>query len=192
MSYTKREIINNYHLVDNNLENKRFIKYCQSIGLYIEKNEEESTVGKFRYNIIKDELNLPNEVWVDSILQGKEKYEVSNLGRCRNKTTKRLKGYSDQKGYIGVSMGKSFSNIRLHRLIWFSFHPEYWENEQDFVIDHINGQRDDNRLDNLRMLTARQNVEAREQNNNPIQALTAQLIQQYGYDETINKLKGLL
>ena len=39
-----------------------------------------------------------------------------------------------------------------HRLIWF-YHYGYWPKE----LDHINGVRDDNRLENLREVTRQQN-----------------------------------
>ncbi len=43
--------------------------------------------------------------------------------------------------------------IRAHRLVWMWVHGE-WPNGE---IDHVNGNRDDNRIDNLRLATVSQN-----------------------------------
>ena len=44
---------------------------------------------------------------------------------------------------------------RAHRLIWFYAHGEWPKND----IDHINGKRDDNRLENLRDVTTAENIQ---------------------------------
>jgi len=49
--------------------------------------------------------------------------------------------------------------VLLHRLIWETFNGEIPEN---MCIDHINTIRDDNRLENLRVVTRQENM------NNPI------------------------
>ena len=54
----------------------------------------------------------------------------------------------------GYRQGKLFSKLYLeHRLIWL-YHYGCWPKDQ---IDHINGVRDDNRIENLRECTAQQN-----------------------------------
>lgn len=62
---------------------------------------------------------------------------------------------------IGTVMGNGYIRITLrgrnylaHRLAWFYMNEE-WPPEQ---IDHINGQRDDNRIENLRCATPHQNA----------------------------------
>ena len=44
---------------------------------------------------------------------------------------------------------------RAHRLIWFYAHREWPKND----IDHINGNPDDNRLENLRDVTTAENIQ---------------------------------
>jgi len=60
-------------------------------------------------------------------------------------------GYVDDSGYRKVSI-KGF-NFRAHRLCWLI----HYGTEPDGEIDHINGIKDDNRIENLREATRSQN-----------------------------------
>lgn len=50
--------------------------------------------------------------------------------------------------------GRGGRNVRLHRLIW---EEAYGPIPDGMWIDHINGDKHDNRLDNLRLATGQQN-----------------------------------
>ena len=60
-------------------------------------------------------------------------------------------------GYIliGVTYGNKKIKIRAHRLAWFIMNSEMPTDQ----IDHINGIKSDNRLDNLRDVTVQQNAQ---------------------------------
>lgn len=61
-------------------------------------------------------------------------------------------GSRDVAGYIQVQIkGKMY---RVHRLVWLYTHGEWPKG----MIDHINRVKDDNRLSNLRDVSARENV----------------------------------
>ena len=61
-------------------------------------------------------------------------------------------GTNTGRGYLAIcTRGK---NYRVHRIVWAIVHGEWPE----LQIDHINGIRDDNRLCNLRLATAQQNM----------------------------------
>ena len=61
-------------------------------------------------------------------------------------------GYPMNRGYLATNVdGKS---ILMHRLIWL-YH--YGEIETTYVIDHINRDKTDNRIENLRCITSAQN-----------------------------------
>ena len=61
--------------------------------------------------------------------------------------------YKDKDGYVITNRinGKQW---REHRYIWTQVNGEIPEGME---IDHINGKKDDNRIENLQMLTKKQN-----------------------------------
>lgn len=67
----------------------------------------------------------------------------------------------DKSGYVRHFLTRNGKSIRVlvHRLVWETFKSDIPEN---FVIDHINAIKDDNRLENLRCVSQKENV------NNPI------------------------
>jgi len=76
-------------------------------------------------------------------------------GNIRNhKTEGKKAGYVDKvSGYTRVSINnKPYS---LHRLIWI-YHNE--EIPEDLQVDHINRERGDNRIDNLRLVSIQENA----------------------------------
>lgn len=98
---------------------------------------------------------------IDSILKGKswrlyEGYYVTDQGEIYDKWGKKLKGYKRSSGYKYHSI--NYKGKLEHRIVWEAFFGEIPDNME---IDHINTKRDDNRLDNLRLVTHQQNC------NNP-------------------------
>jgi hypothetical protein len=82
-----------------------------------------------------------------------ETYEVSNLGTIRNKKTGLiLKGSLGKNGYRQVDLqGKMYS---IHRLIAL-YHIDNPNNYP--LVDHYDGDKQNNRLENLRWVTHQQN-----------------------------------
>lgn len=100
------------------------------------------------------------EYWKD--IRGFEGlYQVSNKGRVRNKRTSRILKIKYNKGYARVGLSKEgkmyFKSV--HRLVAEAFIPNPQNKPQ---VDHINTIRDDNRVENLEWVTAKEN------NQNPI------------------------
>lgn len=65
------------------------------------------------------------------------------------------------KGYniCGITIDGKFKLCKKHRLV-YKFHNPAWDifdSSMDNHIDHINGIRDDNRIENLRVVTNQQN-----------------------------------
>lgn len=186
MGYTNRAKSNDNY--------QQFIKRCQNAGLTIELANERRRGTTYLYRILNDDFYRDGEIWVTD--WSYELWEVSNQGRIRVKFTKKLLGHRDPSGYISScspgNNGKTTMRHLVHRDIYFSFHPEMQKDANLYVIDHINGKRDDNRLENLRALTARQNNVVRETNNNVIQEMTATMIAKYGYEQSALLLKNFL
>ena len=101
------------------------------------------------------------EIWKD--VQGYEGlYQVSNLGRVKGlKRSKIRKLCNDRGGYLCVSLKKQgkAKNFKVHRLVAVAFIPNP-ENKPE--VDHINAIKTDNNINNLRWVTAKENM------NNPL------------------------
>lgn len=108
------------------------------------------------------------EKWLD-VVGYEDLYMVSNLGNIKSKDRisnnrwgayikkadelifhKNIEGY--RKG--GLTKDKICKNFSLHRLVAIAFIPNSTSKEE---VNHINGIRDDNRLENLEWCTKREN-----------------------------------
>jgi len=85
-----------------------------------------------------------------------ERYEVSNMGNIR-RGTRILKPGLDTYGYRQVNLYKNSKRFckKVYRLVLDAFNPNVNNKPQ---IDHINRIRSDDRLENLRWVTASENV----------------------------------
>jgi hypothetical protein len=90
----------------------------------------------------------PNNITLEqSLLQKIFEYKDGDLIR-KNKVA----GCLHKSGYRQIKVNNV--NYPAHRLIWIFHNGSIDENMQ---IDHINGIKDDNRIENLRIVTAQQN-----------------------------------
>tara|TARA_R110002126_G_scaffold221585_1_gene366802 strand:+ start:29 stop:508 length:480 start_codon:yes stop_codon:yes gene_type:complete len=86
-------------------------------------------------------------------------HSVGTILRIHKNKTKELKHIKKQKGYMTVGLYKNGKKkmFQVHRLLAIAFIPNP-ENKR--CVDHINGIRDDNRLENLRWVTNKENLNA--------------------------------
>ena len=87
-----------------------------------------------------------------------ENYEVSENGDVRNVKTGRIMKLYLQQGYYRVSLIKS-KNVKkseaVHRLVAIAFIPNI---DNKPIIDHINQNKTDNNISNLRWSTYKENA----------------------------------
>lgn len=99
------------------------------------------------------------EIWKD-IVGFEGLYQVSNLGNVKSlkgKEPKILKGHKDTKGYLQVELRKDNKrNIScIHRLVAKEFLEKPKGKDQ---INHIDGNKLNNNVDNLEWCTCKENI----------------------------------
>lgn len=98
-----------------------------------------------------------NEIFINCCLN--DNYEVSNKGRLRNKKTNDfLDGYTPANGYLRfkIKANGNFKYYTASRVIYQSFNIN--ENIDNLDIDHIDRDKANNKLNNLRPTTRQQNT----------------------------------
>lgn len=102
------------------------------------------------------------EIWKP--IEGFPKYKVSNLGRVKSlgfinnlghfRKGIILKPWDDGKGYLKVQLHKK--SFRVHRLVAQEFIPNPENKPQ---VNHKNGIKSDNRVENLEWVTNAENTQ---------------------------------
>jgi hypothetical protein len=96
------------------------------------------------------------EIWKRCSETRRKYYEVSNFGNCKSicKITNfehPLKPFKLTKGYLGIDIMKT---IKVHKLVALHFLGERPEGLQ---IDHIDRNKTNNHIDNLRYVSCKEN-----------------------------------
>jgi hypothetical protein len=120
------------------------------------------------------------EVWKD-VPDYEDLYQVSNLGNIKSlsklvkmpnngfrvQNEKLLVLSKDTKGYYSIKLclkgkAKSFS---VHKLVAMAFLNHKPDGTQKIVVDHINNIRTDNRVENLQLISQRENTSKTKRGN---------------------------
>ena len=89
------------------------------------------------------------------------KYEVTKQGfiiSYHHRTPKIMKPFEDRDGYlrIGLKLGENYKKYYVHRLVAETYIPNP-ENKSE--VNHINGNKKDNRVENLEWVTRSENAQ---------------------------------
>ena len=98
-----------------------------------------------------------SEIW-RPVVGFETKYEISDGGRLRYVEDRRVKKpRKKHKGYMAYRLHSKgdIKDIYVHRMVAEAF---IGPRPHKYVVDHINEKKDDNRLENLRYITNRENT----------------------------------
>lgn len=119
----------------------------------IQDNNKDKNPIIAQPRVINERIEFEKEAWK----QYKDtEFFVSNMGRVKNVRTKNiLKGNVRENGYLryGLRYNGKIHSFNGHNLVWL-----VWKGPQKGVINHINGDKLDNRLENLEDVSQSENL----------------------------------
>ena len=125
-------------------------------------------LSKYTDKELREELNRRRESRFLTFEEVRRYFEYREDGVLVWKEIPQSKGRPNNYHLVGkvasTSTKSGYKKVKikgveypLHKLIWFWHTGEIWSGHVDFVIDHINNDRADNRIENLRKATNSQN-----------------------------------
>lgn len=122
---------------------------------------------------------------------GHDEYIINKEGKIYSLKTNKFLGSTTSEGYIKVNLQDSITGEwapqGVHRLMMETFCPI--ENSSEMFVDHIDGNRSNNKLENLRWVEPHINARYCAFNNREIYDIIREEIIKNGYDNTLEKIK---
>jgi hypothetical protein len=97
----------------------------------------------------------PLEVLQEKFDYNSETGELVHRKTAPNTKVGKVAGYRTQRGWLRVKVGNT--HYRVHRIVWKMFYGE--DPPTGLDIDHINRNKTDNRIVNLRVATRKENIQ---------------------------------
>jgi hypothetical protein len=108
--------------------------------------------------IVSDEDFKNNFVLLENPLNKDNQYYINKKGHICNSFNIKLQGYTASKdGYHRATL--KFGVVYIHKLVFIHYHSCI---PSDYEIDHINRNKDDNSIENLRCVTVSENRKNRQ------------------------------
>ena len=135
--------------LNNNINNLEWVSYSENTKHW----KDNSIIQRKPTEYYKEDL--PNEIWKEY-----KNYYISSYGRVRNKIKNNLLKPSLTCGYYKVRLSDNglVEDYMVHKLVYKIFNGEYDQNK--YIIDHIDGNKLNNNINNLRLLTVSENSNA--------------------------------
>ena len=134
------------HVYAHCLVTETFILNSDDSKKTYKNNQNERIMDKKEARYI--EKNLPGEIWKD--IKDHSLYQVSNMGRVRNKRTLKWLRQDETHKYNQVYLTDDMNhkhNVMVHKLVYCVFNDDY--DLKNFVIKHIDLNTKNNKLSNL-------------------------------------------
>lgn len=137
--------------LNNNVNNLEWVSYSDNTKAW-----HEGRASKKNQRLEYYTEDLENEIW-----KPYQNYLVSNYGRVRHVTKNNLLKPSLTCGYYKVRLSKDglTEDKMVHKLVWELFSDQDMPNNIS-VIDHIDGNKLNNHINNLRKISLSENAKA--------------------------------
>ena len=146
------EIVNHkdHNKLNNNVDNLEWVSYSENTKKWHDIKIKQNKITEYFIE------NLENEEWKEY-----KNYLVSSYGRVRHKIKNNLLSPSIACGYYKVRLSNNglAEDWLIHKLVYYVFNNEIIT-DKNYVIDHIDGNKLNNNINNLRKISLSENVNA--------------------------------
>jgi len=113
-----------------------------------------NSYGGFKWKYYDEALKIEGEKWKELDFNGKT-IEISSAGRIKGPSRRITFGAVQDNEQHEENGYRYYSSERVHRLVMLAFVPN--ENADSLFVDHIDGNKSNNNLSNLRWVTPSEN-----------------------------------